>query len=200
MTNPNQLCDVLLFVCSRMADETNLSSKLPVADRTREVWGRKFCWWCLSSGFPLCTFLLKKCHCQYTSPSFTVNHFTRPSDVTATRIIINSRPTNVVSNVRQKRVSSQPVHPSGLISLWNEDTLHAWLSRLMMCPVEADDVPSEELCYFHQGIFFSNNRDWHFLWTVFREFTCNVKYLVFDERKINAFQNASSARVQKFEI
>ena len=37
MTNPNQLCNVLLFVCSKMADETNLSSKLPVADRTREV-------------------------------------------------------------------------------------------------------------------------------------------------------------------
>ena len=37
MTNPNQLCDVLLFVCSNMADETNLSSKLPVAARTREV-------------------------------------------------------------------------------------------------------------------------------------------------------------------
>ena len=37
MTNPNQLCDVFLFVCSKMADETNLSSKLPVADRTREV-------------------------------------------------------------------------------------------------------------------------------------------------------------------
>ena len=37
MTNPNQLCDVLLFVCSKMADETNLSSKLPVADRTRDV-------------------------------------------------------------------------------------------------------------------------------------------------------------------
>ena len=37
MTNPNQLCDVLLFVCSKMADETTLSSKLPVADRTREV-------------------------------------------------------------------------------------------------------------------------------------------------------------------
>ena len=41
MTNPNQLCDVLLFVllfvCSKMADQTNLSSKLPVADRTREV-------------------------------------------------------------------------------------------------------------------------------------------------------------------
>ena len=33
-TYPN---DVLLFVCSKMADETNLSSKLPVADRTREV-------------------------------------------------------------------------------------------------------------------------------------------------------------------
>ena len=37
MTNPNQLCDVLLFVCSKMADGTNLSSKLPIADRTREV-------------------------------------------------------------------------------------------------------------------------------------------------------------------
>ena len=37
MTNHNQLCDVLLFVCSKMADETNVSSKLPVADRTREV-------------------------------------------------------------------------------------------------------------------------------------------------------------------
>ena len=71
MTNPNQLCDVLLFVCSKMADETNLNcllqidldgwwdqSKLPFADRTREVWGRKLCWRCLSSGFPLCTFLL----------------------------------------------------------------------------------------------------------------------------------------------
>ena len=58
MTNPNQLCDVLLFVCSKMADETNLSSKLPVADRTRMVWERKLFWWCLSSGFPLCTFLL----------------------------------------------------------------------------------------------------------------------------------------------
>ena len=36
MTNPNQLCDVLLFACSKMADETNLSSKLPVADRSEE--------------------------------------------------------------------------------------------------------------------------------------------------------------------
>ena len=58
MTNPNQMCEVLLFVCSKMADVANLSSKLPVADRTREVWGRKLCWWCLSSGFPLRTFLL----------------------------------------------------------------------------------------------------------------------------------------------
>ena len=33
MTNPNQMCEVLLFVCSKMADETNFSSKLPVADR-----------------------------------------------------------------------------------------------------------------------------------------------------------------------
>ena len=30
MTNPNQLCDVLLFVCFKMADETNLSSKLQI--------------------------------------------------------------------------------------------------------------------------------------------------------------------------
>ena len=37
MTNPNQIREVLLFVCSKMADETNLSSKLPVADSTREV-------------------------------------------------------------------------------------------------------------------------------------------------------------------
>ena len=58
MTNPNQLCDVLLFVWSKMADETNPSSKLPVADRTREVWGRKLCWWYHSFGFLLCTFLL----------------------------------------------------------------------------------------------------------------------------------------------
>ena len=59
MTNPNQLCDVLLFVCFKMADQTNLSSTLPVSDTTREVWRRKLCWWCLSSGFPLCTFLSK---------------------------------------------------------------------------------------------------------------------------------------------
>ena len=37
MTNPDQMRDVLLFVCSKMADETNLRSKMPVADNTREV-------------------------------------------------------------------------------------------------------------------------------------------------------------------
>ena len=37
MTNPKQPCDVLLFVCSKMADETNVSSKLPVADGTKQV-------------------------------------------------------------------------------------------------------------------------------------------------------------------
>ena len=37
MTNLNQMREVLLFVCSKMADETNLSSNLSVADRTREV-------------------------------------------------------------------------------------------------------------------------------------------------------------------
>ena len=74
MTSPNQLCDVLLFVCFKMDDETNLSSKLPVADRTREIWGRKLCWWCLSSGFPLFTFLLgfadSFCFVFTTSPSY----------------------------------------------------------------------------------------------------------------------------------
>ena len=33
MTNPNQMREVLLFACSKTADE---SSKLPVADRTKE--------------------------------------------------------------------------------------------------------------------------------------------------------------------
>ena len=41
MTNLNQMREVLLFVCSKMADETQFSSKLPVADRSREVSGRK---------------------------------------------------------------------------------------------------------------------------------------------------------------
>ena len=35
MTGPNQL--LLLFVFSKMADETNFSAELPVADRTREI-------------------------------------------------------------------------------------------------------------------------------------------------------------------
>ena len=37
MTNPNHTCKALLFACSKMADETNISSKLPIADKTREV-------------------------------------------------------------------------------------------------------------------------------------------------------------------
>ena len=37
MTNPDQILEVFLFVSSKMADETNLSSKLPVADRTRAI-------------------------------------------------------------------------------------------------------------------------------------------------------------------
>ena len=37
MTNSNQMFEVLLFVRSKMADETNLSAKLSVADRKREV-------------------------------------------------------------------------------------------------------------------------------------------------------------------
>ena len=32
MTNPNQLCDVLLSVCSKMADETNLKEESSVGD------------------------------------------------------------------------------------------------------------------------------------------------------------------------
>ena len=36
VTEANQMREVLLCVCSKMA-ETNLSSKLPVADSTREV-------------------------------------------------------------------------------------------------------------------------------------------------------------------
>ena len=44
MTNPNQMREVLLFVCSKIADETsskiadetNLSSKRPVAARSRK--------------------------------------------------------------------------------------------------------------------------------------------------------------------
>ena len=43
MTNLNQMREVLLFVHSKMADWTNLSSNMPVADRTKEVWGRKLC-------------------------------------------------------------------------------------------------------------------------------------------------------------
>ena len=52
-------CVMCYYLCVlRWLMRTNFSSKLPVADRTREVWGRKLCWWCLSSGFQLCTFLL----------------------------------------------------------------------------------------------------------------------------------------------
>ena len=36
MTNPNQLCDVLLFVCSKMADETSLSSGFPLLQIEQE--------------------------------------------------------------------------------------------------------------------------------------------------------------------
>ena len=33
--------EVSLFICSKMADETNLSSKLSIADRSREVLGEE---------------------------------------------------------------------------------------------------------------------------------------------------------------
>ena len=65
---------LVLFVRSEMAYENNFSSKLPVADRIREVWGRKLCWWCLSSSFPLCRFLLgfadSFCFVVTSSPSY----------------------------------------------------------------------------------------------------------------------------------
>ena len=51
-------CVMSYYLCVLRWLMRPLSSKLPVADRTREVWGRKLCWWCLSSGFLLCTFLL----------------------------------------------------------------------------------------------------------------------------------------------
>ena len=36
MINPYQLCEVLLFVRIKISDETNPTSKLSVADRTRQ--------------------------------------------------------------------------------------------------------------------------------------------------------------------
>ena len=44
MTNLNHMRGMLLFVCSKMADLANSSSKLPVADGTTEVRVRQFCW------------------------------------------------------------------------------------------------------------------------------------------------------------
>ena len=44
MTNLNHMREMLLFVCSKMADKTNSSSKLSVADRTTEVRARHLCW------------------------------------------------------------------------------------------------------------------------------------------------------------
>ena len=41
MTNLNYMREMLLFLCSKMADETNSSSKLSVADRTTEVRARQ---------------------------------------------------------------------------------------------------------------------------------------------------------------
>ena len=48
MTNLNHMREIL-FVYSKMADQTNSSSKLSVADGTTEVRARQLCWWCLSS-------------------------------------------------------------------------------------------------------------------------------------------------------
>ena len=74
MTNSYEMRQVVLFVYSKIANETNLSSKLHVADRTREVWGRKLCLWCLSSGFQLSTFLLSFagsfCFVLISTPSY----------------------------------------------------------------------------------------------------------------------------------
>ena len=37
MTNPKQMHEVLLFVCSKMANKTNLSPQPTIADRKRDV-------------------------------------------------------------------------------------------------------------------------------------------------------------------
>ena len=42
--HPNQMREVLLFLYSKISDETKLSSKLPVADRTCGVRGKKLCY------------------------------------------------------------------------------------------------------------------------------------------------------------
>ena len=101
MTNPNQLSDMLLFVCSKMTVETNLSSKLPVADRTREVWGRKLCWWCLSSGFPLCTFLLgfadSFCFVFNSSPFYEAS----PGDFVRSCAICSHDPVGMLKSLRE---------------------------------------------------------------------------------------------------
>ena len=69
--------EVLLFVCFQMPDDTNPSSKLSVADGTREIWGRKLCWWFRSTGFPLNTFLLGfadfNCFLFTCTPSYDVS-------------------------------------------------------------------------------------------------------------------------------
>ena len=57
MTSLNQMCEVLLFCVLRwlMRPVLALNCLLWIE---REVWGRKPCWYCLSSGFPLSMFLL----------------------------------------------------------------------------------------------------------------------------------------------
>ena len=44
MTNLSHMREMLLFVCSKMADYTNSSSKLSVADGTTEVRAKQLCW------------------------------------------------------------------------------------------------------------------------------------------------------------
>ena len=44
MTTLNHMREMLLFVCSKMADQTNSCSKVSVADGTKEVRARQLCW------------------------------------------------------------------------------------------------------------------------------------------------------------
>ena len=100
-TSPNQLHEVLWLLCSEMADETNLSSRLPAADRAREVWGGKLYWWCLCSGFPLSTFLIgvacSFCFVLTSTPSYEASPLCL--------ILCNLFPNDPVGMLKSLRVS-----------------------------------------------------------------------------------------------
>ena len=100
MTNPNQM---LLFGCSKMVDETNLSSKLPVADGPREIWGGKLCWWCLSSGFLLRMFLFSFadsfCFVFTSTPSYETSPLC--SILCSLGNTYNNKPLNLITQLRK---------------------------------------------------------------------------------------------------